>query len=179
MFPLTEPSIEIKTSPARQSILISQTRNWQFIGFLVLWLGWVWLAIPLFIASSSNDSILCFYFPAAILLSLYPLYMLLWHLGSKERVEVESGHMNIYEIRPLRLRKQEFAVNQILHLRKAESTGFDSFRDWGMKRWGMTNGKIVFDYARQTYRFGRNISDTQTQLVIQTLSEWLDLKMQP
>ncbi len=177
MFPLTEPKIEINKSPTRLTILISQTRNWAFIGFLIFWLAFALILFPM-AGTSSDRSILCLIFPPILLISLYPIYMLLWHLGGKERIEVEAGQMNVYEIRPLWQQKKVFALNQIEHLRKAESTGFDVFLDWGMERWGMTNGKITFDCGQQTNRFGKNMNDTQTELVLKTLSEWLAPKSQ-
>ena len=177
MFPLIEPSIQINESPTRLTILISQTRNWNFIGFLFFWLAFALILFPMG-TTISDRSRLCLIFPPILLISLYPLYMLLWHLGGKERVEIESGQMNVYEIRAFWKQKKVFAINQIEHIRKTEVTGSAALHDWGMKRWGMTNGKVAFDYARQTNRFGKNMNDTQTELVVKTLSEWLASKSQ-
>lgn len=166
----------------RLSIRIPSSKNWFIIIFMTVWMGGWFLgetsAIHDLLSSDhiGIDSFMVFWLIGWTIGGLFALLVLIWSLLGQETIVIENGIFVVSKgILEIGLIKKSYDLNSIKNLElNPESAGFDSF--FGQKKkigdfWGLTGGKIRFDYGMKTIKFGIGIDEAEARFLIEEVKK--------
>lgn len=158
-------------------IKIPSKKNWFIILFLTAWMGGWFMGETSAInelLSSDNvgvNSFMLFWLVGWTIGGLFAITILLWSLFGQETVQIERGIFTVSKgILDIGLIKKNYDLNSIKNLElNPEPTGMNSF--FGQKKkigdfWGLTGGKLRFDYGMKTIKLGIGIDEAEARFLI-------------
>jgi hypothetical protein len=158
-------------------IKIPSKMNLFIIFFLAAWMGGWFMGEKSAInelLSSDNigaNGFMIFWLVGWTIGGLFAITILLWSLFGQETLLIGGGVFSISKgILDISLLKKTYDLNNIKNLElNPEPTGFDNF--FGQKKkigdfWGITGGKIRFDYGMKTIKLGIGIDEAEARYLI-------------
>lgn len=163
-------------------IKIPSKKNWFIILFMMAWLGGWFMGETTAIndlTSSENtavDSFLLFWLAGWTLGGLFVITVLVWSFFGQETIQLENGVLSYAKgILDIGLVKKNYDLNNIRNLElNPEPAGMSSF--FGQKRniadfWGLTGGKLRFDYGLKTIKLGIGIDEAEARYLIDEIKK--------
>ena len=161
----------------RLLIKIPSKKNWFIILFLAVWMfGWFMGETSAIneILSSDNyfgNSFMMIWLIGWTLGGLFAITILLWSLFGQETILIERGILSISKgIMDIAIIKKNYDLNSIKNLElNPEPSGMHNF--FGQKKnigdfWGLTGGKLRFDYGMKTIKLGLGIDEAEARHLI-------------
>ncbi len=163
-------------------IKIPSKKNWFIILFLAAWMGGWFMgetsAINELLSSDNNgvNSFMLFWLVGWTIGGLFAITILIWTLLGQETIQIESGVLSISKgILDIGLFKKNYDLNNIKNLElNPEPIGMDSL--FGQKKkigdfWGITGGKLRFDYGMKTIKLGIGIDEAEARYLIDEIKK--------
>jgi len=164
------------------SIKIPSKKNWFMILFIAVWMGgWIMGETSAINELSSSDnlginSFMLFWLVGWTIGGLFAIIILLWSLFGQETISIEKGVFSLTKgFLDLGLIKKSYDLNIINKLElNPEPSGMNSF--FGSKKnigdfWGLTGGRLRFDYGMKTIKFGLGIDEAEARYLINEMKK--------
>lgn len=166
----------------RLSIKIPSKKNWSIILFSLVWIGGWFIgesyAINELLSGDNTgvDSFLLFWLVGWTIGGLFVIAILLWSLFGQETIVIERRIFSVSKgIMDIGLFKKNYDLKSIRNLElNPEPDGTNSF--FGQKKkmgalWGITGGKLRFDYGMKTIKFGMGIDEAEARHLIDEIKK--------
>ena len=160
----------------RLKIQIPSKKNWFIIIFMIAWMGG-WLMGELSaIRQIENevDSFLIFWLIGWTLGGGFAIAVIIWSLLGHEVITIDNQTLQIEnKILNFKILRKEYELKS---LKKLELNPRQTMTDFFAQKkigefWGMTGGKIKFDYGMKTIKFGIGIDDVEAQYLINEIAK--------
>jgi len=164
----------------RLLIKIPSKKNWFIILFLAAWMGgWFIGETSAINGLLSSDDIgvngfMLIWLVGWTIGGLFAIIVLLWSLFGQETIQIERDILSVSKgIFDVGLIKKNYELNCIENLEiNPESTGIDSLFGQNKKIgdfWGLTGGKLRFDYGMKTIKLGIGIDEAEARYLIKEI----------
>lgn len=158
-------------------IKIPSKKNWFIIIFFTVWMGGWFMgessAINELLSNGNigENSFLLFWLVGWTIGGLFAITILFWSLLGQETIQIERGIFSISKgILDVEIIKKNYDSKSIKNFElNPEPVGMDSLL--GQKKrfgdfWGLTGGKLRFDYGMKTIKFGIGIDEAEARYLI-------------
>lgn len=164
------------------TIRIPAKKNWFMILFLAAWLGgWFMGETSAFSELFSNKNVgvnafMLFWLIGWSIGGLFALTVIVWSLLGQETIVIQSGIFNLSKgLLNIQLFKKSYDSNSIKNLELIpEQTLSESFFEQKKKIgdfWGITGGRLKFDYGMKTIKFGLGLDDAEARYLIDQIKK--------
>jgi len=163
-------------------IKIPSKKNWFIILFLTAWMGGWFMGESSVInelLSSDNigaNSFMLFWLVGWTIGGLFAITVLLWNLFGQETIQIGRGMFSASKgILDFGIINKNYDLKSIKNLElNPEPTGTNSF--FGQKKkigdfWGLTGGKLRFDYGMKTIKLGIGIDEAEARYLIEEIKK--------
>jgi len=159
----------------RMKIQIPSKKNWFIIIFLIVWMGGWFMGETSAISQVSareniaDNSFLLIWLIGWTLGGGYAIVVLLWSLLGLETITIDNHIFQIEKgILDFRIISKKYELSSIKMLKlNEEQTLLNLFHQRKVGDfWGLTGGKLKFDYGMKTIKFGIGIDEAEARFLI-------------
>jgi hypothetical protein len=159
----------------RMKIQIPSKKNWFIIIFLIVWIGgWFMgersaMSEVLNSENIADNSFILIWLIGWTLGGGFAIAVLLWSLLGLETITIDNHIFQIEKgILDFRILSKKYELSSIKRLKlNEEQTMFNHFNQMKVADfWGLTGGKLRFDYGMKTIKFGIGIDEAEARFVI-------------
>jgi hypothetical protein len=159
----------------RFRIIIPSKKNWFIILFFIAWLiGWYEGESSAIKGIDSIESIFANRFMTIWLIGwtiggIFALAVLLWTLFGRETIIIDNGLLQINKgLNQIAIIRKQYNLNMVKNLELNPASDFkDLFAQKKANEfWGMTGGRIRFDYGLRTIKFGIGLDEAEVRNII-------------
>jgi len=160
-------------------ISIPSRKNWFIILFLGFWLiGWAVgeisvigiLSAGIFKLVSNGLPEIATSVPGAFG-GAFAIYAWLWQVKGFERISLSFDAFVIEKLTPIWKRKKEYRLKDVVSLRLSNSSSSMWTMSGSMEFWGISGGRLVFDYGAKTVQFGSGIDEAEAKFLIKDIEK--------
>lgn len=184
---------KLEESSSGTVITIPSKKNWFMIVFLGFWLiGWAVgeitvigiLSAGIFKLTSNGLSEITKSGPGAIgglflmawlggwtVGGIFAIYVWLWQVRGIERISLSYEALVLEKITPIWKRKKEYHLRDVVSLRQSNMSSSMWTMSGGMEFWGISGGRLAFDYGAKTVRFGIGLDEVETKFLIKDIEK--------
>lgn len=166
---------KIESDKFSLKILIPSKKNWFIIIFLSIWLvGWFFgeKSAIIDLLGSNNigiDLFMMVWLTGWTFGGVFAIIVLLWNLAGKETIYIDKGIFQIDKsIFSIIIRSKKYETKSIKNLELNPAQNIASL--FAQKNigdfWGLTGGKLRFDYGMKTIKFGIGIDEAEARHLI-------------
>lgn len=172
-------------------ISIPSRKNWFIILFIGFWLiGWAVGEVSVIgILSASVDGVLSNGLPMisasgpdifnGLFLfawlggwtvgGAFAIYAWLWQVKGIERISISNQAFIVEKIVPIWKRKRKYHVKDVVALRLSHTSPSMFTMSGNMEFWGMSGGRLAFDYGAKTVQFGLCLDEAEAMFLIKDI----------
>lgn len=99
----------------------------------------------------------------------FAIYAWLWQVKGIERVTISFNALIVEKLTPIWKSKKEYHLNEVVSLRISNSSPSVFTMSGSMEFWGMSGGRLVFDYGAKTVQFGVGIDEAEAKYLIRDI----------
>lgn len=101
----------------------------------------------------------------------FAIYAWLWQLKGFERISLLFEAFVLKRIIPIWKRKKEYRLRDVASLRLSNSSSSMWTMSGSMDFWGISGGRLAFDYGAKTVQFGTGRDDAEAKLLIKDIEK--------
>lgn len=101
----------------------------------------------------------------------FAIYAWLWQVEGFEKISLSLDAFAIEKITPIWKRKKEYRLRDVVSLRLSNLSSSMWTMSGSMEFWGMSGGRLAFDYGAKTVQFGIGIDEAEAKILIKDIEE--------
>ena len=101
----------------------------------------------------------------------FAIYAWLWQVKGIERISISSPAFVIEKLTPIWKRKKEYHLKDVIALRVSNSSPSIFTMSGSMEFWGISGGRLAFDYGAKTIQFGTGIDEAEAKYLIKDIEK--------
>jgi len=99
----------------------------------------------------------------------FAIYAWLWQVKGVEEIVISYEGLKINKKIPIWTSSKNYRLKDIVSLRVSNSCASIWNMSGGMEFWGITGGKLAFDYGAKTVRFGIGVDEAEAKRIIKDI----------
>ena len=101
----------------------------------------------------------------------FAIYAWLWQVKGIERVSISFNALVVEKLTPIWKRKKEYHLQDVVSLRISNSSPSMFTMSGSMEFWGISGGRLAFDYGAKTVQFGAGIDEAEAKFLIKDIGK--------
>ena len=101
----------------------------------------------------------------------FAIYAWLWQVKGFERISLSFEAFVVEKITPIWKRKKDYRLRDVASLRLSNSSSSMWTMSGSMEFWGISGGRIAFDYGAKTVRFGIGLDEAEAKFLIKDIEK--------
>ena len=101
----------------------------------------------------------------------FAIYAWLWQVKGVERISMSFEALVLEKITPIWRRKKEYRLRDVAALRLSSSSSSIWTMSGSMEFWGISGGRLAFDYGAKTVQFGIGLDEAEAKFLIKDIEK--------